>query len=64
MQLLTPDFYSSIHRTLVDIAALALLVIGLARIILHDWNTLERPRRKKRAPIRRSGNQHTPRRSR
>jgi hypothetical protein len=64
MQLLTPDFYSSIHRTLVDIAALALLVISLARIILHDWNTLERPRRRKRPPFRKSGKQYAPRRDR
>ena len=54
MQFLTPDFYSSIHRTLVDIAALALLVLGLARIVLHDWKTLERPRRKKRAPFKKT----------
>jgi hypothetical protein len=61
MQLLSPDFYSSIHRTIVDIAALALLVIGLARIILHDWRALERPRRKKRPPNRKSGNHHAAR---
>ena len=52
MQLLSPDFYSSVHRTLVDIASLALLVIGLVRIILHDLTNLRRPRRpRKRARL-------------
>lgn len=63
MRLLTPDFYASIHRTLVDIAALTLLALGLARIVLHDWKTLERPRRKKRASLKRPANERTGRRN-
>ena len=59
MQLYTPDFFSLIHRTLVDIAALVLLVIGLARLVLNDWKTLVRKRRKKPGPLPRSANEHT-----
>jgi hypothetical protein len=42
MLVLGPDFYSSIHRTLIDIASLLLLVIGLVRIALHDLKSLMR----------------------
>jgi hypothetical protein len=64
MQILSPDFYSSVHRTLVDIATLALMVIGLVRIILYDLTTLQRRcRPKKRARMTKPGSERPPRRS-
>lgn len=44
-----PDFYPSIHRTLVDMASVMLLVIGLIRIILHDLKSLRKARHRNRS---------------
>jgi hypothetical protein len=42
MWIATLDFWAPVHRTVVDIASLALLLIGVARLILHDWEFLKR----------------------
>lgn len=48
MQVAPSDLWSSVHRTLIDVASLMLLAIGLARIILHDLKSLKQDHKKSR----------------
>jgi len=48
MLLDTAALFQGLQATLVELAALLLLAIGLVRIILHDWRTLKRSSRRRK----------------